>query len=75
MCVVCVCECVRDRKKRVWLLEGKISWRSIGKAREGAGRLSDTAGHVQVVSVEQGGGHRQVGELGIKVPKVSWTSH
>ena len=43
---------------------------SVGKAREGAGRLSDTVGHSQAVRVEQGAAHGEVGELCVKVPQV-----
>lgn len=55
------------------LLEGEVGWRAVGEAWESAGRLSDTARHVQVVGVTHGGGDRQVGELRVKVPEVSGT--
>lgn len=74
---VCVCGEVRSEEhagRLKGLLEGKVSWRTVGEARERAGRLSDAAGHVQVVGVEQGGGHGQVSELGVKVPQVSGSS-
>lgn len=55
------------------LLEGEVGWRAVREAWESAGRLPDAASHVQVVGVAHGGGDRQVGELGVKVPEVSGT--
>lgn len=55
------------------LLEGEVGWRAVWEARESAGRLSDAARHMQVVGVAHGGGDRQVGELGVKVPEVGGT--
>lgn len=52
--------------------EGVVGRGSVGKAREGSGRLPDAAGHRGRVAAE-GGGHRQVGELRVEVPQVGGT--
>lgn len=52
--------------------EGVVRRGSVGEAREGAGRLLDAAGHHRRVAA-QGGRHRQVGELRVKVPQVGGT--
>ena len=59
-----------DQVVRWETLHEVVDWGSVGKAREGAGRLPDAVGHGQAVGVEKGATHGEVGELGVKVPQV-----